>query len=144
MVSFTNYNTTEPSNSRTAAIDIMSNQDYSQCPDNCFRPVGLAFDSRGRLFVSSDNTGEIYVIRQSGSDSITNTTMTSAPTVVPTTAPTPTSSGESSTSQTSSGTAATAAVASPTTSRPSEASKIGAIQSMVMVLFVVLGHIVFA
>lgn len=51
-----------PSNSTTAAIDVVSNSDLSACPDGCFRPVGLAWDARGRLYMSSDSTGEIYVV----------------------------------------------------------------------------------
>ncbi|KAH6615266.1 soluble quino protein glucose/sorbosone dehydrogenase [Boeremia exigua] len=55
-------------NSTTAAIDIVSNPDLSQCASNCFRPAGLAWDSQGRLFFTSDATGEIYVItREDGS-----------------------------------------------------------------------------
>ena len=49
-------------NSTTAAVDIVSNRDLSACPRNCFRPVGLAWDAQGRLYMSSDSTGEIYVI----------------------------------------------------------------------------------
>jgi hypothetical protein len=41
------------------------NPDNSACPDGCFRPVGLAWDSNGRLFMSSDATGEIYMIIRS-------------------------------------------------------------------------------
>jgi glucose/arabinose dehydrogenase len=48
--------------SLTAATDIFSNQDLSRCPQNCFRPVGMAIDSNGRIFVSSDASGEIYLI----------------------------------------------------------------------------------
>ena len=33
--------------------------DLNVCPDACVRPVGLAFDGEGRLFVSSDSTGEV-------------------------------------------------------------------------------------
>ncbi|RAR11318.1 soluble quino protein glucose dehydrogenase [Stemphylium lycopersici] len=59
---------TTPSNSTTAITDIVSNPDLSACPDSCFRPVGLAWDSQGRLFMSSDSTGEIYVVtREDGS-----------------------------------------------------------------------------
>lgn len=55
----------ESSDSTTAATtDVLSNADNSQCPDGCFRPVGLAWDSQGRLFMSSDATGEIYVLQQ--------------------------------------------------------------------------------
>lgn len=59
---FENGEPTEPSTSTTGAIDIVSNQDVTNCPKNCFRPVGLAWDSRGNLFMSSDETGEIYVV----------------------------------------------------------------------------------
>ncbi|KAF2453974.1 hypothetical protein BDY21DRAFT_292223 [Lineolata rhizophorae] len=54
--------------STEAAIPIMSNPDLSACPDGCFRPVGLAFDARGRLFMSSDATGEIYVVVRTDED----------------------------------------------------------------------------
>ncbi|KAJ4403899.1 hypothetical protein N0V91_006201 [Didymella pomorum] len=63
-----NGSPTAAANSTTAAIDIVSNTDLSECPDNCFRPAGLAWDSQGRLFMSSDSTGEIFVItREDGS-----------------------------------------------------------------------------
>jgi hypothetical protein len=52
----------EPANSNNSAVDVVSNPDVSVCPDDCFRPVGLAWDSQGRLFFSSDATGEIYVV----------------------------------------------------------------------------------
>lgn len=57
-----NGSPTEPADSNSSAIDIVSNPDLSRCPDECFRPVGLAWDSQGRLFMSSDSTGEIYVV----------------------------------------------------------------------------------
>src|SRR5690242_8943181 len=63
-----NGSPTAAADSTTAAIDIVSNQDLSQCSDSCFRPAGLAWDNQGRLFFSSDSTGEIYVItRDDGS-----------------------------------------------------------------------------
>ena len=46
----------------TAALDIFTNVNNTVCPDACFRPVGIAFDSQKRLYVSSDATGEIYVV----------------------------------------------------------------------------------
>lgn len=46
-----------------ATVDILSNADLSRCPDGCFRPVGLAWDGQGRLFMSSDSTGEVYVLQ---------------------------------------------------------------------------------
>ena len=45
--------------------------DLTACPDGCFRPVALAFDSKGRLFGTSDSTGEVRTIELStciGSD----------------------------------------------------------------------------
>ncbi|KAK4211526.1 soluble quino protein glucose/sorbosone dehydrogenase [Rhypophila decipiens] len=50
------------SHSPDAMIDIMTNPDNTVCPGNCFRPAGLAFDSAGRLWMSSDTTGEIFVL----------------------------------------------------------------------------------
>src|SRR2546421_8756447 len=74
MVSFRNYQPIALNDSMTAAQDIMLNPNTSQCPINCFRPVGLAFDSQGRLFMSSDATGEIYVITKSGGGGLANAT----------------------------------------------------------------------
>lgn len=53
---------TSPPTSTTSTIDIISNSNSSFCPSNCFRPVGMALDTLGRLFVSSDATGEIWVV----------------------------------------------------------------------------------
>ncbi|ROV91060.1 hypothetical protein VMCG_09572 [Cytospora schulzeri] len=49
-----------PDSTHPTAADVLSNADLSRCPDGCFRPVGLAWDGQGRLFMSSDSTGEIY------------------------------------------------------------------------------------
>lgn len=46
---------------------MLTNPDLSNCPDNCFRPVGLAWDTKGRLWFSSDSTGEIFVLENDGS-----------------------------------------------------------------------------
>ncbi len=53
------------SDSQTALSDIMTNPDETKCPGACFRPVGLAIDSTGRLFMTSDVTGEIYILQKS-------------------------------------------------------------------------------
>jgi hypothetical protein len=45
--------------------DVVSNADVSLCGGSsggCFRPVGLAWDDRGRLWMSSDATGEVFVV----------------------------------------------------------------------------------
>lgn len=63
MIPFSNGEPTAPSTSNTGYMDIMSNADVTQCyNDDCFRPVGLAWDPQGNLFMSSDETGEIYAI----------------------------------------------------------------------------------
>lgn len=62
----------------TATIDIFSNADNSVCPKKCFRPVGLAFDSQGRLFVSSDYSDEIYVVVKDQTSSSTSGTPSSS------------------------------------------------------------------
>ncbi|KAK4219826.1 hypothetical protein QBC37DRAFT_271623 [Rhypophila decipiens] len=68
VIAFANGEPTEPRTSITAAVPILSNQDPSACPGNCFRPVGLAFDSQERLFMTSDSTGEIYVVVRTSAD----------------------------------------------------------------------------
>jgi hypothetical protein len=57
-------------NSTTATVDIVSNRDLSACPRNCFRPVGLAWDTQGRLYMSSDSTSEIYVITKTNGSGV--------------------------------------------------------------------------
>lgn len=65
----------------TAVIDVFWNADNSDCPQKCFRPVGIAFDSQGRLFVSSDATGEIYVVEKASEPStVTSSSAGSSPT----------------------------------------------------------------
>lgn len=42
--------------------EIVKSPDLSKCPRQCFRPVGLAWDKKGRLFLASDTTKEIFVV----------------------------------------------------------------------------------
>lgn len=69
VLQFANGEPVAPSNSTTSLTDVFVNADNSRCPDQCFRPVGLALDNQGRLFVSSDLTGEVYVIQREGTAS---------------------------------------------------------------------------
>lgn len=64
VVSFANGEPVEPADSTEAAVDILSNADNTKCPGGCFRPAGLAIDAQGRVFMSSDATGEIYVLQR--------------------------------------------------------------------------------
>ena len=67
VIPFVNGEPVATPDNNTSTVDVFSNADLSRCPDNCFRPAGLAFDSQGRLFMSSDASGEIYVItREAG------------------------------------------------------------------------------
>ncbi|KAL2194962.1 soluble quino protein glucose/sorbosone dehydrogenase [Corynascus similis CBS 632.67] len=52
----------QPVTSKTAQVPVFENSQLANCPMSCFRPAGLAFDQKGRLFVSSDTSGDIYVI----------------------------------------------------------------------------------
>ena len=55
------------STSTTSTVDILTNPDLSQCPDKCVRPVSVAWDRQGRLFMTSDATGEIWLVtRENG------------------------------------------------------------------------------
>ena len=64
MLKFANGEPVDQAGSNTSTTTILGNADNSVCPDNCFRPTGLTFDSKGRLFMASDASGEIYVITQ--------------------------------------------------------------------------------
>lgn len=78
------------SDNKTAAVDILTNADNSKCPQSCFRPVSIAFDHQGRLFMSSDATGEIYVVmkNQPSQGSVgTSTSSASQPTTTTSSGP---------------------------------------------------------
>ena len=49
--------------------------------NSCYRPVGLAFDMYGNLWMTSDSTGELYVISRSNRPNITEngTVITTGP-----------------------------------------------------------------
>ncbi|KAF2157610.1 soluble quino protein glucose dehydrogenase [Myriangium duriaei CBS 260.36] len=70
----------EPLTSTTAATDIFSNQNVSACPGSCFRPATIAIDGQGRIFMSSDATGEIYLIERDASSSGNSSESGSSPT----------------------------------------------------------------
>ena len=77
-------------------------------PADSSRPVGLAFDSQGRMFVSSDASGEVYVVVRD------QTTAT----------PAGTSTGPAPASTTSPSTAGSAGPASASTTSPSTAGRL--------------------
>lgn len=61
-VDFKNGQPLQPANSTNPAINILTNADNTKCPNGCFRPSGLAWDSKNRLYMASDSTGEVFVI----------------------------------------------------------------------------------
>ncbi|KAK6206995.1 glucose sorbosone dehydrogenase [Colletotrichum tabaci] len=84
-VDFSNGEPVASSDSTDALKNIMYNKDLSACPGQCFRPVGLAWDAQNRLFMTSDSTGEIYILRQ---DDATPTSTTPGTFATPTATPT--------------------------------------------------------
>lgn len=80
VIPFENGEPVAASDNNTAATDILANPNNSICrqdsPGNCLRPVGIAFDSHGRLFMSSDDTGEVYVVIKDQSSRTSSTTAT--------------------------------------------------------------------
>ncbi|KAL8949658.1 MAG: hypothetical protein Q9222_004259 [Ikaeria aurantiellina] len=79
VIPFANGEPVAAADNKTATTDIFTNSDNSRCPEKCFRPAGIAFDQQGRLFMSSDATGEIYVVvRDQSSQGTTGTSTSSA------------------------------------------------------------------
>ncbi|KAI1738599.1 soluble quino protein glucose dehydrogenase [Xylaria scruposa] len=51
--------------SNRGTIDMFYPQDETQCSSStCIRPVGLVFDAAGRLYVTSDASGELFLLSQ--------------------------------------------------------------------------------
>jgi glucose/arabinose dehydrogenase len=103
IVEFTNGSPVEAPDSKTALTDIFTNANDSECTSLCLRPVGLAMDDEGRLFISSDASGEIWVLAKSGSasssGSSTSTSGIPSPTAISTSSGTSSSTASSKTSQ---------------------------------------------
>lgn len=55
---------TEGRESREAVVQVLGNGEVRGCPEGCFRPVGVAVDGEGRVFMTSDATGEVFVVRR--------------------------------------------------------------------------------
>ncbi|RDB18555.1 L-sorbosone dehydrogenase [Hypsizygus marmoreus] len=43
---------------------VIQAMNLTTCPGDCIRPVGLAFGEDGKLYVSSDNSGELFVLQR--------------------------------------------------------------------------------
>lgn len=95
VVQFANGEPVEPSNSTTAAVDIVANEDVSACPEDCMRPVAMAFDRQGRMFMSSDSSGEIYMVTRTPEENGATSSGSGSPTSSPSATETPASAGNS-------------------------------------------------
>jgi glucose/arabinose dehydrogenase len=83
IVEFANGSPVEAPDSKTALTDIFTNANASECSNLCLRPVGLAMDNKGRIFMSSDASGEIWVLVKSDpASSSGSSTSTSSPTAI--------------------------------------------------------------
>ncbi|KAI0114402.1 soluble quino protein glucose dehydrogenase [Nemania sp. FL0031] len=59
------YAPTAASWSIRGSIDVFYPPDEAQCsPSTCARPVGIVFDALGRLYVTSDTSGEVFLLSQ--------------------------------------------------------------------------------
>ena len=63
-IAFAEGEPVEPSTSSTSLIDILTNVNTANCPSRCFRPVDVIVDKQGRLFVSSDTSGEVFMLQK--------------------------------------------------------------------------------
>ncbi|KAL2752002.1 hypothetical protein ACRALDRAFT_2023101, partial [Sodiomyces alcalophilus JCM 7366] len=68
VVQFDDGEPVKPANSHDSVTHIMSMADLSTCPDNCFRPMGIAWGPSGRVFLTSDSTGELYILDRRSDD----------------------------------------------------------------------------
>ncbi|KAI1134758.1 soluble quino protein glucose/sorbosone dehydrogenase [Hypoxylon sp. FL0543] len=61
-----------PANSKTGYFDVFYPPDEGQCSaTTCARPVGLVFDAAGRLYMTSDTSGEVFMLSSGGPRSFT-------------------------------------------------------------------------
>jgi hypothetical protein len=74
-ISFKNGQPVHPSTSTTAAIPIVENTNLARCPSGCFRPTAVTFDLKGRLYMASDKTGEVFVIGRTDGQSVDAVTL---------------------------------------------------------------------
>ncbi|CAG8958750.1 hypothetical protein HYFRA_00011594 [Hymenoscyphus fraxineus] len=73
-VPFANGFPVAPSTSLTGSTTIIENVDNTKCPDDCFRPVGLLLDNKGRLWFTSDKPHpELWVMEKNGKSSSSST-----------------------------------------------------------------------
>lgn len=64
-LSYVPFKQTQPipaKNDTNAVVDVLWNNDNGLCPTECFRPIAVAFDAHGRVWMTSDSTGEVFVV----------------------------------------------------------------------------------
>ncbi|OTB03839.1 hypothetical protein M426DRAFT_262722 [Hypoxylon sp. CI-4A] len=61
------YAPVAPASSKSGYSDVFYPPDEGNCSaSTCARPVGLVFDAAGRLYMTSDTSGEIFILSYSG------------------------------------------------------------------------------
>jgi glucose/arabinose dehydrogenase len=70
---------TSKANANDAEEHLMWNADNADCPGACFRPVGLVLDKDGRVYMTSDSSGELYVVTGTQKQGAPNTMATEEP-----------------------------------------------------------------
>lgn len=76
---------------KTSFTDLLSNRNETDCQNGCFRPVGLTFTHNGDwLYISSDGSGEVFLLKRAADPTQTTTTTTGTTTTTTTSGPTPT------------------------------------------------------
>ncbi|KAM3449440.1 hypothetical protein MY3296_006905 [Beauveria thailandica] len=61
-VSFADGRPVAKADSDDAEEKLLWNADNAECPGKCFRPAGLWLDGKGRTFMTSDSSGELFVV----------------------------------------------------------------------------------
>ncbi|EGX88842.1 Soluble quinoprotein glucose/sorbosone dehydrogenase [Cordyceps militaris CM01] len=67
-VSFADGQPVAKADSDDAEEKLLWNADNAACPGSCFRPTGLWLDDKGRTFMTSDSSGELFVVTGASSN----------------------------------------------------------------------------
>ena len=74
-ISFAKGEPVHPPSSTTAAISILSNARPGSCPSGCIRPTGVTFDAKGRLYMASERSREIFVLGRTDGNTVDSVTL---------------------------------------------------------------------
>ncbi|TFK32758.1 hypothetical protein BDQ12DRAFT_701066 [Crucibulum laeve] len=87
-------------------VDLLKNVDETKCQSGCFRPVGLVWSPNGEnLYVSSDASGEVFLLKRNGGPIVTTTTASTSTSITTSTTSTSTTTIITTTTSTTTSTA---------------------------------------